>query len=216
MARTAGSRNRDYEATRHGLALRLAPALLRDDGEPASFTDLAAAAGVSPTTLKHYFGDRAGVFAAAMEAVRIDSRQYVEAAMSAGGLAPQASLQALLRDTIEVWRRYGLGRLFATGLALGLENAQRGPAFLSGLLEPFLSAAEGRLAGHVERGELPELDVRPVALSLVAPVVLALLHQDNLGGSRTRPLDVHELAAAHARLVLAGLLAAQGGEARAP
>jgi len=43
-----------------------------------------------------------------------------------------------------------------------------------------------------------------VALALVAPIVMALLHQDNLGGACTRPLGVEDLAPARARLILAG------------
>ena len=94
----------------------------------------------------------------------------------------------------------------ASSLALGLESEDRGPTFLTGLLEPVLEAAEQLLTAHVDAGDLPSCDVRAVALSLVSPVVLALLHQDDLGGAHTRHLDVEEYAAAHARLVLTGLL----------
>lgn len=205
MGRPPGSRNRDYDQTRQDLALRLSPRLLRDGGEPASFSDLAEAAGVSATTLKHYFNDRNGVFTAVMAAVRADGAAYIEQACQPAGRVPAESVPGLLLGTIAAWRRHGVGRLFASSLALGLESDRRGPAFLAGLLEPVLEGAEQLLAAHVADGELPACDVRAVALSLVSPVVLALLHQDNLGGASTRRLDVEDFAVAHARLILAGL-----------
>lgn len=208
MGRPRGSRNRDYEQTRHALATQMGPHLLREGGEPATLSDLSAAAQVSPTTLKHYFTDRDGVFDAVMQAALVDSRAYLDAASDPGDPGDQSAEQALtglLLGTVHAWRRYGLGRLFACSLALGLESSRRGPAFLDGLLEPFLQTAERALAVHVERDQLPHVDVRATALSLVSPVVLALLHQDNLGGAGTRRLDVEQFAVAHARLVLGGL-----------
>lgn len=205
MGRPPGSRNRDYEETRRDLALRLSQHLVRQGGEPATFTDLAHAAEVGATTLKHYFGDRDGIFAAVMESVRADGAVHLERARSPSGRSPEASVSDLLLGTIEAWRRYGLGQLFASSLTLSLGNDHRGPAFLSGLLEPLLDATEQLINAHVADGQLPVCDARAVALSLVAPVVMALLHQDNLGGACTRPLDVEEFASAHARLIFVGL-----------
>src|SRR3712207_3265515 len=94
VGRRPGSRNRDYESTRHALAARCARALLRGDGEPAGVADLATAAGVSPATLLHYFGDREGVFAAAMDAVRTDSRVYLNLMADPHGAPPERTLTA--------------------------------------------------------------------------------------------------------------------------
>lgn len=205
MGRPAGRRNRDYAETRHALATRAAPHLLDDSGEPATLTSLASATGVSPTTLRHYFGDREGVYRAAMEAVRIESRRHLEAMQRPGEEPVATALPELLVTTVQVWRRFGLGRLFATGLALGLEHPERGGAFLSGMLEPFLQAMERRLEAHVARGDLPPIDVRMAAVQLLGPLVLVLLHQDSLQGAELRPLDVEDFARRHARLLLRGL-----------
>jgi AcrR family transcriptional regulator len=205
VPRPVGSRNRDYEESRHALAFAVAVHLLRPDGEPATFKDLAAAAGVSAPTLRHYFGDHEGAYRAAMAAVLAESRPYLERLADAGAAPPEESLPALLRATATAWRVRGFGRVFAAGLVLGLERRGRGPAFLGGVLEPALDAAERVLAAHVERGELPAIDVRAAALGLVAPVVLALLHQDNLGGHATRALDVEAFIDTHAATMLAGL-----------
>lgn len=214
MPRPTGSRNRDYDASRTALARALAPALLDASGDPNTLKGLAAAAGVSVPTLRHYFGDREDVFAAVLETVRADSVGHLERMADPRDADPAELIPELLVTTTAVWRRYGLGRLFASGLSLGLEHATRGPSFLDELLEPFLQAAERLLAGLVAAGRLPELDPRATALSLLAPVLVALLHQDNLGGVRCRPLDVEAYARTHADLVLAGLGARPGGTGR--
>ena len=207
MGRRSGSRNRDYAATRHRLAALCAASLLREDGEPASLTDLARTAGVSPTTLVHYFGDRDGVFAAAMGAVAEDSRGHLDRLASPGDRFPEQTLPALLGATVEVWRTHGLGPVFAGSLRQAIGHERRGPVFLDGLLEPYLHAVEALLRVHVERGDLPAVDVRATALGLLGPVLLALLHQDPLGGRRLRPLDVAAFADRHARVMVAGLRA---------
>lgn len=210
MPRPAGSRNRDYEQTRHALAAALSQQLLRDDGTPATLADLATAAGVSTTTLKHYFGDRDGLYAGVLHAVHRDAAVHLATAAAPAGRPPEQSLPDLLTGTAYAWRLHGLGRIFAGALALGLGSAGRGPSFLDGLLEPVLQAAESLLKAHSDIGELPPMSPdlrRGVALSLVSPLVLALLHQDSLGGTRVRPLDVDAYAHTHAELVLAGVRA---------
>jgi AcrR family transcriptional regulator len=180
------------------------------DGSPASLSDLAAAANVSTTTLKHYFGDRDGVIAAVLSTARDDAAAYLSAGATAGARGPERSLPDLLLGTVVAWQEHGLDRLFTGALSLGLGSSVRGPAFLQHLLEPFLQATEALLAEHEHRGQLPPSTAagrRSAALALLAPVVLALLHQDALGGTEVRPLDVRELARAHAALVLHGLLA---------
>ncbi|HXV91654.1 MAG TPA: TetR/AcrR family transcriptional regulator, partial [Pseudonocardia sp.] len=205
MPRPAGSRNRDYAATRRALVDAVAPHLLDETGEPNTVKALAAAAGVSVPTLKHYFGDRDGVVRAVLEAVHTDSRVYLDRMAALAHDPPEQVLPAVLVGITETWRRYGLGRMFASTLALGLEHDSLGPAFVDDVLEPLLQAMERLLTGFVEAGTLPPTDVRAAALSIVGPVVLGLLHQDNLRGTRCRPLDVEHFARTHSRTVLDGL-----------
>jgi len=71
-------------------------------------------------------------------------------------------------------------------------------------------AAERLLEAHATAGELPPLDAedrRGIALSLLAPILLGVLHQDALGGHAVRPLDLEAFARDHADLVLSGIRA---------
>ena len=208
MGRPPGARDREYDAKRTALARSLSGRLQRVDGAPAALSDLAVTAGVSTTTLRHYFGDRDGVVRAVLETVRDDSERYLRGGTTVRGRPPERTLPDLLLGTVLAWRDHGLDRTLTGALAVGLGSATRGPHVVASLLEPLLQAVEGLLAEHAERGELPALSAeraREAALALVAPLLLALLHQHALDGRTVRPLDVESLARSHAELVLAGL-----------
>lgn len=198
MARTAGARNRDYAEVRHRMASAMAANLLGSGGDLATFADLARAAGVSPTTLKHYFQDRDSAYAAAMASVADDAAGYLRRQVEHALEEPTTSgaLRAYLEATVTAWRRHGLGRVFTGTLAWGLAAPHRGPEFLGGMLEPAVGAAVDLLQRLLEReGRTPTDDsmARVRALMILSPVFLAMLHQDNLGGREHHPLDLDEL-----------------------
>jgi acyl-CoA synthetase (AMP-forming)/AMP-acid ligase II len=67
LSRTKGAKDLDHEAKRRDLLEKITLHLMARGGERASFRDLAAAAEVSPPTLRHYFGDRLAVIDAVLE-----------------------------------------------------------------------------------------------------------------------------------------------------
>lgn len=54
----------------------------------------------------------------------------------------------------------------------------------------------------MRRGEMRAADVRAVVLQIVAPLVLAALHQHHLDGARLRPLGLIDLAESLASTIL--------------
>ena len=57
-----------------------------------------------------------------------------------------------------------------------------------------------RLAGLVAQRAIVECDTRHAALMLLSPLLLALLHQNDLGGTRCRPLSLPALIDEHVRV----------------
>ncbi len=201
MARTIGARGQDYEAKRLALANRVLSAVLESRGE-LSMHDLARASGASIPTLKHYFGSRAGALAAAMRAVEADSSEHLSSVARPGRLGLTSSLRKVALDLSEAWTRFGVGRLFAAGMALGLRDREIAIGYLNGVLEPTVRAVEERLRTHAIRGEVAldpedEADIRAGALAFLSPVLIALLHQHGLAGSSCRPLDVADFVERH-------------------
>jgi hypothetical protein len=102
----------------------------------------------------------------------------------------------MLRHFLFGWR-YGLGKVLSLGIRSGLGHPTLGPAFVTHLLEPALQDFEAMIAAAQERGDLAAGDTREAAISLLSPVLVALLHQDALGGVHCRPLDVDAFTASH-------------------
>ena len=211
MPRPPGAKNADHDATRAQLARAAAAALLDEAGQPRSLNALAAAVGASVPTLKHYFGDHDGVIAAALAQSQADAEVHLAAQRDPGPLPLGPSVEACLAAVVAGWS-VGVGALFSAGLSLGLGHAARGPLAVDHLLEPTLQAVEARLAVHAARGELrPGADLRTAALALLSPLLLALLHQEALGGARCRPLDLAEFGRRHVEGWVGGWGAAGGG-----
>ncbi len=200
MGRPTGSRNPGYEERRTEIALRIAERITAPDGAQASFRDLASAAGVSLSTLRHYFGDRDGAVAAAMSEMRRQGEAWMQVARTVQVDLPlAASVRWYLDVFVRGWEQ-GVGAMLSQGLVAGVGHPSLGPSMVDELLEPTLQATEARLAHHQQRGELDsQADLRHAALELVTPVLMGLLHQGPLGGARCRPLDVPAFLDDHVR-----------------
>lgn len=224
MARPTGTRNPGYDDKRRSLARAAMEPIFDLGGLPLSLRQTARAAGVSVPTMRHYFGDLDGVIAAAFELIEEDGEVYCRrAAGTADATSKGSEGQAIELDPFPVSVRWlvdyvrkgwgaGLDVLHAAGLARGLESRERGEAYVQGLLEPMLQAAEARLLLHIERGEMIAGDVRFAALSLMSPVLLALLHQEGLAGNRCRPMNIAAFIEAH----VAGFVRGYAAPAKKP
>lgn len=217
MGRRRGSKNADYAEVRDAILLRLMQHVALAGRFHLSFRELAQAAEVTPSTLRHYFGDRDGVLAATFARIHQGGTPFIAAAATEEHGPAPASLAWFVGNVRLGWEEHGVGRAHAFGLTEGLGDGRLGQGYLTHLLEPTLQAAEARLARHVAQGELGPCDVRHAALELLAPVILALLHQQALGGSGVRPLDVDAFVADHlARFLRAHATAAVPGRPAIP
>lgn len=189
MARPKGKRNADYVAKRDALAAKMANRIALPLGAGSSLRELAAAAEIGLPTLRHYFGDRDGAIGAAMGQMRLRGEPWLAMARDAQvDLPVAASTRWFLGLYATGWQR-GLGTMLCEAMAAGVDQPALGPAFVDALLEPTLAATEHRLAHHAARGEIAG-DLRHAALQLLCPVLLGLMHQHTLSGSRCRPLDL--------------------------
>ncbi len=202
MGRTTGSRNADFEATRVSLLERVGRRLLARDGANASLRELAVAADVSTATLRHYFDDREALITAYLEHCHDQGTRYLLMVVTHPLQEDAATSLHWALDLILVGlERSTLARMHALGLQTGLGSPSLGPAYLENLLEPTLRCVEARIERHQARGELVGREARLIALQLVSPLLLAVLHQQGLCGERLRPLDTTALVEA----LIAGL-----------
>ena len=99
------------------------------------------------------------------------------------------SVSAAVHEAWDVLARHGAARTMMMGMVEGLANPRIGPAYLDKMFDPFIRALTNRLSGHIECGEMRPTDARMAALTLAAPLLMAAVHQNELGGRSTWPLE---------------------------
>lgn len=203
MPRTAGARNANFREQRNALIAKLSDRLAAKRGPNPSLRELAVSAGVSVATLRHYFHDRSGVVKAVLNRGRELGEVYLARTRQPQTGDLEDSMRQFLQAVVRGWK-HGVGALHTVGLAEGLKSDAAGVEYLTEILEPTLQSLEQRLAIHISRDEMRVADTRHAALWLLSPILLALLHQHELGGRKCRRLDVDALVEAHAR-VFAGV-----------
>lgn len=168
--------------------------MMRRESPRPSLRELAVAAGVSVPTLRHYFGARPQVIDAIFEDCLRLGREGLDAQRSSEkpfDESVQDYVEALIR-ALRAKRDVGLGDLIAVSLGEGLIDTAVSPSTLRHILNPTIEALEARLRVHIARGEMIETDVRAAALMLVSPLLLAILHQDQMRGAAMSPMRVEE------------------------
>lgn len=202
MSRPSGSRNADFSESRTAILDRIVQGVALHP-ERSSFAELAAASGVSRTTLRHYFRTREELLRAMLEHMRVLSARAGAAYPVSPALSLEEALRVALHQLVFAWR-VGVGSLISSGLVWGLGHDDLGPAYVTNLLEPLLASFEAQIATRLTDEDFGAQDARHAALALVSPVIVALLHQEALRGVRCRPLDVDVFIESHLQHFLAG------------
>lgn len=192
MARPRGARDSDYEEKRVALVRRMTMRVMQRDTARPSLRQLADDAGVSVPTLRHYFGGRSEVVGAVLEEfLALGRGRLATASEPAGGFAD--SVRDFARSLVRGLRHAGPVRLsdaFAVGLAEGLLDPAIGRFTLRFLIDPAQQALQRRLEAHMALGEMVTADARAASLMLLSPILIAVLHQDQMDGRSCNPLDL--------------------------
>lgn len=203
MPRPLGRRNPDYDEKRDRLVRDLTDFVLKAELVRPSFRQLSQAGGVAEPTLRHYFGDRESVAREILRTLGDRAQPFIDAVAE-----PSPTLQDAVETYVTLSRagvaHGGFARAHAFGLIEGVADECVGRAYLSSLLEPSVEALEDRLRPHLPESASAE-DVRAAALLIFAPMLLAVLHQQLLGGAEAAPIDLDKLFTALARFAIAGL-----------
>lgn len=205
MARPSGSRDKAFEEKKQALVTRAREHLSQAGGRNASWRDLASASGVSPSTLAHYFGDRQGLIKTILEYSSREGDHYLAMAARAGEdfRASVFQLVGMLGQGLD----RGVLSLQVIGLTEGLSHASSADAYLGEHLEPVLGAISLRLDTHVERGQMRKIETRFAAISLLSPMLIARLHQLELGGKACYPMSLEAFDETHADAFVRGYAA---------
>lgn len=196
MPRTKGVKNADYDIKRRELLDRMLPRFARLDLERPSLRQLAAAADVTAPTLQHYFGDRTGVIEALLAEYHQRGETRLTLVSQAAGPFPESIREFAQGFVFGLQARASvrLGDVLAASLCEGLADPQVSPLALRHIIDPAVDALTTRLEAHARRGEMIATDLRAAALMLLSPLLLAVLHQDQMHGRQMRCIELGALA----------------------
>ncbi len=195
MARSTGALNKQHEARRTEILQLLMQRLSQADAMHASYRELATAAGVSISTMQHYFGKRADVVIAVLaESERQAAPYFAVLGQAKGDFA--TSVRSAIAFTRLGFEQFGVGNVYAMGLAEGLNNGVVGPHVVARVLEPSIAFLADRLRAHQAAGDMrTDADARHAAIMLLSPLIVLMLHQGPLGGDATHPADLDRFCA---------------------
>jgi AcrR family transcriptional regulator len=188
VVKTKGAKSSGHAEKRAALLRAFRERLIARNMAPPSLRELAAAAGVSMPTVRHYFGRREDLIVALLEDFGAEGAEHLTRTSRADG--PFAASVARLADDIAFGLTVGLSEIHALGLREGLRHDRVGPAYLVDVLEPTILAIEARFKRHQEEGEMRPGDTRAAAIGLLSPIIIGHFHQRELGGSTTRHLEM--------------------------
>lgn len=194
-----GTRNREYEDKRSKLLTSAGLIFLKEPTVKQSLRQIAEGVGVTIPTLNHYFGGRDGVISAYLEFTWQSAHWHLlDAAEPKGDLG--ACIRLKLENLRDAFCHYGLEQLHIFGITEGLGNSSLGPAYLNFFLEPTLQAAEAWMAHYQKKGEISkDIDLRFAALTLYAPLLTLLMHQNHLGGKLVRFVEIDLFIDGHSK-----------------
>ncbi len=195
MGRPSGTLNPKHSERRAALLASIRIRLALKDQPYPSMRELAQSAGVSVPTLRHYFGLRDDLVLALLIDIGVQGTPHLEIARNADEPFA-ASIRSYMRHCAAGFT-FGLGEIHTLGLREGLRHSRLGPGYVDALLEPSLQAIEERLSVHQARGEMRPANLHHAAISLLSPVLVAFLHQNELCGATIRPLDIDVFVAEH-------------------
>jgi AcrR family transcriptional regulator len=151
---------------------------------------------VTVPTLKHYFGGRSEIVEAILKEYLRHGQERLQRVATAQ-LPFAESIREFAHGLIQgmsARREVRLGDVFAVSLAEGLLDPDIGPAALKHVVDPSVDALATRLRQHMAQGEMTPSDANAAALMLLSPLLIAVLHQDQLCGALHRPVELAHLA----------------------
>lgn len=203
MGRPPGSRNADYDSKRRELAKKVAQTLVAAPADHTSLRELARAAEVSVSTMRHYFDDRNGLVDAALAEMGGAAQRHLENAVTELDGEPTERLVVWLGVLKDAWTSYSVGRAHAVGLAEGL-YADAGPSYVQHLYRPFLDSTEQVLRDLDADGFVSIANHRRAAHVLLTPLKGLLTYQESLRDPDHGTVDVDDFVADHVSRFLRG------------
>jgi AcrR family transcriptional regulator len=172
----------------------------------ANLEEIARRAGVSKGTLYLYFKDKDELFRAVVRDTIAPDIDSVSGALLASDLPFADCIRMLLRRFAEVSAKVPVGPV--AKMVIG--ESRNFPKLARVWHDEIVSKAIGLIAALIEkgqqRGEVRAGDPRLHAVSLMGPMMIAILWRETLQPVGGAPIDINAMALQHTETILGGLL----------
>ena len=173
----------------------------------ARLDEIAQRAGVSKGTLYLYFKDKADLFRAVVRDTVAPNIDLVRTMIEGADLPFPDVIRMFLPRFAALTSQARVGAV--AKMVIG--ESRNFPELAKVWHDEVVSKALGLIGGLIERGQakgdVRAGDPRLLTFTLMGPMVMGLLWRETLQPAGGAPLDLEALAAQHAEIVLAGLLA---------
>lgn len=194
-----GSRSKDYDDKRQKLLISAGQLFLEVPTQKLSLRQIAEGVGVTIPTLNHYFGGRDAIITSFLEHTWRSAQYHLnDAAQPTGDLSD--CIRSKLNNVVDAMLNYGLEKLHIFGMTEGIGNEILGPAYLNFFLEPTLQACEKWLRYYQLEGSVDaDIELRFAAVALYSPLLILLMHQNQLGGLAVREASIEQFIEQHSK-----------------
>lgn len=176
----------------------------------AKLDDIAARAGVSKGALYLYFETKQEIFEAVVRSAIAPNIDMIRA-MAEAYAGP---LEPLLREII-LRVQTGIGAHFGPVIKMVIGESRNFPELArvwhDQMVEPGLGILTGVIARAQARGEVRPGDPRAFCVSLISPILAAVLVRETFVPVGAKPFDIPALMQQHLDTVLPGMLTARAG-----
>jgi AcrR family transcriptional regulator len=172
----------------------------------AKLDDIAARAGVSKGAVYLYFETKEDVFRAVVEQAIAPNIGAVKA-MAAAHPGPLADLlRGVTGHVARVVATQPLGGVLKMVVGEARNFPEIARVWYDELVSQALGAMAAAISAAMDRGEVKPGDPRAYALQLIAPLLVAVLHQETFVPVGAEPFDLPALLNQHIETLLNGML----------
>lgn len=171
----------------------------------ARLDDIAARAGVSKGAIYLYFSTKEDIFRAVIEQGVAPNLGLVQGVIAADGRPFADRLRAFAEVISTVAASSPVGGIIKMVIGESRNFPELARAWYEQLIEPALGALTAAIEAAQARGELKAGNARQYAVSLISPMLLAVIWRETFAPIGAAPLDIPTLARQHVELWLRGM-----------
>ena len=171
--------------------------------------DIAARAGVSKGTLYLYFKDKEEIFGAVVRNTVAPNIAMIRETVAASNVPFRLIVQSLLERFVDMAERLPIGAVAKIVIGESRNFPELAKVYHDLVVSEAIAIVSGLIGKAQAKGEVRPGDARLYAMTLIGPMLMALLWRETFEPIGAEKVDLKTLVRQHASAALEGLLTEQ-------